>query len=180
MSETTSLPRARAPPLSQVRELPGALDAWRAQAARAAGARPTRPGRVLVLANFALLHELIPRDAPTLSRDVASFAAAWRAELARAPPPAAAFWRAATVVYAPPPALHKFRQPFCTAERARALGETYSRTLSRELGWRVLDAHAMTAARPESADDGMHYDESLTALWNAALIELAVADAASA
>ena len=29
-------------------------------------------------------------------------------------------------------------------------------------------------------DDGMHYDESLTALWNAALIELAVADAASA
>ena len=158
----------------EVRKLPGAIAKWREEVAKRTEAPPTRAGRTLVFSNFAVLHEMIPRDLQTLRGDISRFAQGWEEELASAPPDITKFWRDdAVVVFGPPPALHKFRQPFCTYERAKAIGRAYSKTLAERLGWQVLDVHAMTDARPESAKDGMHYDESLTAVWNAALVHAA-------
>ena len=55
-------------------------------------------------------------------------------------------------------AVHGFREPYVTYARARNYTDLIYEHL-RPLGWELLDTWYPTAARPEGAEDGMHYHE---------------------
>jgi hypothetical protein len=52
--------------------------------------------------------------------------------------------------------VHGFREPYVTYARSRSFTDLVAGRL-RPLGWQLLDAWLPTAARPEGAEDGMHY-----------------------
>lgn len=57
-------------------------------------------------------------------------------------------------------AIHGFREPYCTTERAKRFSEVISTTVKR-MGWEVVDAFNMTYLRPDLSVDGMHFGDSM-------------------
>lgn len=111
-----------------------------------------------LVGNFGLLHEMLNRKLNETDAHFADFAEKF--EVNRAP-------NLRHLVFVTPPALHKFRQPFCTHARARSFGRAISQRLIAK--WDTFDLERMTRGRVDATKDGMHLDSDAAA---AAVCEL--------
>lgn len=75
-------------------------------------------------------------------------------------------------------AVHGFREPYVTLARSKTFSELIRDRLA-PLGWQYLDAWAMTTARPEGAQDGMHYRPPACAAMMAAFLGLVCEEGAA-
>ena len=106
-----------------------------------------------LVGNFGLLHEMLNRKLNETDAHFAGFEEKF--EVNRSP-------NLRQLVFLTPPALHKFRQPFCTQARARSFGLAIGRRLRRK--WSTFDLERITRGRADGAKDGMHYEKEVAAV----------------
>ena len=105
-----------------------------------------------LVGNFGLLHEMLKQRLNDTDAYFSDFA--FKFEMSRPR-------NLQQLIFVTPPALHKFRQPFCTQARARSFGHAVSQRLSAK--WTTFNLELMTRGRPDGSKDGMHYQENIMA-----------------
>jgi hypothetical protein len=123
------------------------------------------PQPSVLVANFAAQHmERGMVGGAEVSAWAQKFAVDWSAAVAATP-----LDRSTRLFVASPVALHAFREPYCTDDRAVAFWAAMFPPLGA-VGFAPFDLYAMAASRPESSYDGMHYWAPVVSSLNQMLV----------
>ena len=123
------------------------------------------PQPSILVANFAAQHmERREVGGANVTAWAEKFAADWSAAIAKTP-----LHPGTRLFVASPVALHAFREPYCTDDRAVEFWLAMLPPLAA-VGFEPFDLYEMAASRPESSHDGMHYWAPVVASMNQMLV----------
>lgn len=107
----------------------------------------------IVVVNFGIQHLMWNEKLSTVESWLRDFETAF--ELARD-----LFKKGSRFIFVNSVAIHGFREPYCTTERAQRFSTLIANTVER-MGWDVVDAFNMTYLRPDLSVDGMHFGDNM-------------------
>ena len=123
------------------------------------------PQPSVLVANFAAQHmERREVGGANVTAWAEKFALDWSAATAKTP-----LHPGTRLFVASPVALHAFREPYCTDDRAAEFWRAMLPPLTA-IGFEPFDLYEMAASRPESSYDGMHYWAPVVASMNQMLV----------